>query len=135
MRPARLVRGLRFAVLAALALTAAWLVWRFDKVSLPARAESPLLDVPAGSGLIVDRHPRDPLAGDVWLFRGPRGELLIGRVAAPPAGLTEAAEQALAAGAVWLTADRTNVPAVDSRLLGPIADTRLEGRVVWVLEP
>jgi len=113
----------------------AWLVWRFDLVTLPAAAHSPLVAIPPGARLLVDRHPRPVEVGDVLFFRDAKGALLLGRVVEPPSGLTPEAEAALAAGAWWIEGDAPGLPLVDSRLLGPIPPARIEGRMLLFLEP
>ena len=112
-----------------------WLVWRFDLVSLPAAGNSPLVEIPPGARLLVDRHPRPFEVGDVLFFRGTDGALLMGRVVEPPPGLTAEAELALEAGAWWIEGDTPSLPLVDSRLLGPIPPERIEGRMLLFLDP
>ena len=112
-----------------------WLVWRFDLITLPGEARSPLVEVPPGAKLLVDRRPRPAEVGDVLFFRSADGALLLGRVVEPPPGLTAEAEAALAAGAWWIEGDAPGLPLVDSRLLGPIPAERIEGRMLLYLDP
>jgi hypothetical protein len=128
------LRALRVAVLAAAGASLAWLAWRFDRVSLPAGSQSPLLDVDGGAALVIDRRPPRLQEGDAVLFRGPNGELLLGRVRPAPSGLTPDAERLLASGALWIAGDRADVPVRDSRLFGPVERARVEGRVLYVFD-
>lgn len=129
LRIRRIRRVLLFLTLAAVLYGFA----RFDVVLLPAGALSPVYGVHAGDRLLVDRHARDGAPGELWLFRGPDGVLLLGRAAEPPAELGPAARGELARGALWLRFERAVPGLGDSRELGPIPAEARAGRVVFVL--
>ena len=131
--PAELVRGARRALLFASVALLLYGLARFDVVRLPEGARSPLHGVHAGDRLLVDRHARRGAEGELWLYRGPAGELLIGRASAPPPGLAAAQRQALESGALWLVHERELEGLADSRGLGPIAAEARLGRVILVL--
>lgn len=106
---------------------------RFDVVLLPVGALSPVYGVHAGDRMLVDRHARQGALGELWLFRGQDGVLLLGRVAERPAELADEARAALARGALWLRFERDVPGLADSRELGPIRPEARAGRVVLVL--
>ncbi len=133
IEPARFLRALRRACLALAVLLAGYLVLRFDVVELPEGARSPLYGIHPGDRLLVDRYRRLPATGEAVLYRGERGELLLGRATAPPQDLPAPAAQAIGAGALWILSECADVPAPDSRELGPIPPERVVGRVVLVL--
>jgi len=106
---------------------------RFDVLVLPEGAVSPLFGLHPGDRMLVDRHAREGALEETWLYRDPSGALLIGRAVPPPEDLPAEARQALAAGALWLCADRELPGVADSRTLGPIGAAQREGRVILVL--
>ncbi|HEX6882582.1 MAG TPA: hypothetical protein VF530_04320 [Planctomycetota bacterium] len=131
--PGEILRTARRVVLFVALALVLYGVARFDLVLLPEGARSPLYGLHAGDRLLVDRHARHGAEEETWLYRGAAGELLIGRATAPPAGLEPAARAALAAGGLWIVAER-DVPGVaDSRTLGPIPAEGRVGRVLLVL--
>ncbi len=131
--PQRALLFLRRAILALTGLLIAYALLRFTVVRLPPGALSPLHGIHPGDRLLVDRRAHPARPGEIVLYRGSAGELLLGRRASPPAGLEPAARSALAAGALWILSDRTGGPAPDSLELGPIPERDLVGRVVLVL--
>lgn len=100
---------------------------RFDVVTLPEGALSPLHGIHAGDRLLVDRHARPSRQEADWLFRDAHGVLLLGRAKSPPAG------QALVEDELWLEFERELEGLEDSRDFGPVRAEALEGRVVLVL--
>ena len=106
---------------------------RFDIVGLPAQGCSPLLGIAPGAKLVVDRHPAAIEPGDGVLFRSPQGELLLGRVASPPASASAEALAACRAGALWLVSEDPDCSTADSTRFGPIAPAAIEGRIRGIL--
>lgn len=100
---------------------------RFEVITLPAGALSPLYGIHAGDRLLVDRHA-DPTPGEAdWLFRDAHGTLLLGRAKEPPPGARLEGEE------LWIEFERPVEGLEDSRTLGPVRAEALEGRVVLVL--
>jgi hypothetical protein len=106
---------------------------RFDVVVLPEGALSPLYGIHAGDRLLVDRRAGKPLPGSDVLYRGPDGSLLLGRTDEPPGDLAPEMKAQLAGEACWVLLDRSLEGIPDSRSLGPIPSSAIEGRVVLVL--
>jgi hypothetical protein len=131
--PGEVLRTVRRVVLFVALALVLYGVARFDLVLLPEGARSPLYGLHAGDRLLVDRHARRGAADETWLYRGAEGELLIGRATSPPAELEPAARAALAAGGLWLVAERPVPGVADSRTLGPIPGEARVGRVLFVL--
>jgi len=116
----------RFVILAAGGLVLyGWK--RFDVVSLPEGALSPLHGIHAGDRLLIDRRARPGSGEENWLFRDAHGTLLLGRSMAAPA------DRQLARDELWLEFEREVPGLADSRSLGPVAASALVGRVVLVL--
>ena len=136
--PIRALKRLRYAFWCAALLAAGYLVLRFETVTLPSEACSPLLSISPGARLWIDVFARAPIEGDIVLFRAADlddpeqpGALLLGRVEAPPLDLPTDVAQELAGGALWIVGDHPSCPVRDSRLLGPIPRAALEGRLVF----
>ena len=129
-RSLRLVRRVLLLFVVGLA---SYGVLRFDVVRLPEGALSPLYGIQAGDRLLVDVFRRRPELDEVVLYRGSAGELLLGRAAPAPQGISTRDREALRSGALWILADRAGGPAPDSDELGPIPERDLVGRVVLVL--
>lgn len=132
-QPAQALRRARRVVLFLTVALMLYGIARFDLVLLPEGARSPLHGLHPGDRLLVDRHARSGVEGDVWLYRGPGQELLLARVTTPPDGLAERERAALAEGALWLCFERELPDLADSRTLGPIGPEARVGRVVFVL--
>jgi len=131
--PARLLARVRRWVLFLAVAGALYGYSRFDVVLLPEGALSPVFGIHPGQRFLVDRHARSGGPGETWLYRGPDGALLLGRALEPPEGLDAEARAALAEGALWLCFERPVPGLADSRTLGPIPTSALEGRVILVL--
>lgn len=132
MIPARFLARVRRVILLLVVGSGLYGALRFDVVTLPSGALSPLYGIHAGDRMLVDRRARQGARDQIWLYRGPKGELLLGRVTEPEPGLTAEARAALDAGALWLGVERSLPGVPDSRELGPIAREALVGRVVFV---
>jgi len=116
-------RGVLFVVLGLLLYG-----WRrFDVVTLPEGALSPLFGIHPGDRLLVDRHAQADGPGQDWLFRDAAGALLLARSRPAPPGRT------LPTGALWLEFEREIPGLADSRTNGPVPAAALAGRVVVVL--
>lgn len=104
------------------AIGGAYLVWRFDVVTLPGSC-SPILMVPAGSRLVVDTRPSVCEEGDL-VFHG------------PAEGPYEFARVVAREGAAVLVATDSD-ECVGPRGRGPhaIAVASVTARVVFVLGP
>ena len=131
MKPARVLGRVRLAVWGLALLGTAYMVWRFDRYSLPEGACSPVLALDPGDRLLVDTRPPAFAEGDLVLFEGARGKLLLGAVGAVPASAPAEAWSRVEAGALWIVADRPDCPAEDSRFLGPIEPDAIRGRVIF----
>ncbi len=118
--------------LVVLALSGFFLL-RFDLVSLPAEGCSPLLGIAPGDRLIVDRHPSAIQLGDGVLYRSPAGELLLGRVDAPPPSAPASVFEACRAGDLWIVTEDPACSTADSTRFGPISRAALVGRIRGVL--
>lgn len=132
MIPARLLARVRRVILFLVVGSALYGATRFDVVSLPEGALSPLYGIHAGDRMLVDRHAGEGALDQIWLYRGPAGQLLLGRVTEPPESLDEAGRAALRDGALWLGVERSLPGVPDSRELGPIPRAARVGRVVFV---
>lgn len=111
----------------------AYLAWRADFMTLPSAGCSPLHGFAPGDRVLVDRRPERLAVGDAVLFAGGAGELLLGRVSEPPAGLAHASRAALDAGALWIVTERADCPGADSDELGPIDRGRVVARLIMVV--
>ena len=126
---ARVFSRLRIGLYAVLAVVVGVFVVRYDLVLLPAEGCSPLVGFEPGERLVVERRfLGQPDEGQVFLFRD-GDELLLGRVAAPPASAPEEVWKAVAEGSLWLVTERPECPGRDSRVLGPIPREAWWGRV------
>lgn len=105
---------------------------RFDIVTLPEGALSPLYGIHPGDRMLLDRRAHVGAPGEVWLYRGPDERLLLGRALPAPESLADEARQAMERGALWLAAERDLPGIPDSRQLGPIAREARVGRVLFV---
>ncbi|MEQ1892464.1 MAG: hypothetical protein ABL998_07995 [Planctomycetota bacterium] len=128
MKPARMLawarRVLLFAVIGLLLYG-----WRrFDVVTLPEGAHSPLFGIHPGDRLLVDRRAEPGAGEENWLYRDGAGALLLGRTKGAHEGVA-----ALEAGQVWLEFEREVPGLADSRTNGPVPRSALAGRVVFVL--
>ena len=117
--PRRFLPWIRRASLAAAALGALWIYWRFELLELPGAGCSPLLRLAPGSRLVVDRRPPRLAAGDVVLFDLGDGSLGIAEV------------ERVAAEGLWLRTDAPGCPGPDSDELGWVAPERVGGRMVF----
>ena len=125
----RLFSRIRIGIYVLLAVLVAVFVFRYDLVLLPAQGCSPLVGFEPGERLVVERRLLGtPAEGEVLLFRD-GGELLLGRVAAPPASAPLDVWAAVEEGALWLVTERPECPGRDSRVLGPIPRAAWWGRV------
>lgn len=129
----RALRRARLAIYLGVVLVVAYHVWRYDLTQLPAGGVSPLEDVPPGSRLVVDLFPRALVAGDAVLYRDSGGQLLLGRVSAPPDSAPASVLDACERGALWVRKDRPEVPGADSLLLGPLERSAIVGRIALAL--
>ena len=114
------------------ALATIYLIWRFEVISLPAESCSPLIAIPAGSSLWIDRFPRPARIDDIVLFRDPQlDQILLGRIRPTPNSLPTARQRAISnGGAVWIEGDNPACPHRDSRLFGEIPVDQIVGRVL-----
>jgi hypothetical protein len=124
------VRGWATRILVVLIVaTGAYGFLRFDTVRLPGDGCSPVHGIDPGARLLLDAWARSPAIGDVVLYRDEAGTLLLGRVRPRPDGT---ADPAPGEASFWVLGERESCPSPDSRQLGPIAASRLSGRVVYV---
>lgn len=133
MNPRRLQRLLwrgRIALYAGVVLVLLYGTWRYDLVRLPAAGCSPVEGVEPGDRLVVDVRERRPGRGAIVLFRTPDARLAFARVEPPPPSAPAEVHDAVAAGALWLVADRAGCPGPDSRRLGPLGPDAVAGTVV-----
>lgn len=126
--PRRVQRWVRNGVFLACGLGIAYLVWRFELVRLPRAGCSPLLRLAPGDLLVFDTRPPAYHTWDVVLFRGPRGELLLGELRPDTEG--RGAPPAAARAHVWIRTDRAECPGTDSLQLGWIPREALVGRLL-----
>ena len=127
------LRRFRIALWLGAFAAAAYLLVRFETVTLPSEGCSPLLSISPGARLWIDVLPPETVLGDVVLCRESGSDnLLLGRIAEPPLELTGDAARALAGGALWIVGDHPSCPARDSRLLGPVERDAVAGRLVFV---
>ena len=130
--PKRIARGLaraRVALYLALVLVLGYHLWRYDIVRIPSGAISPIEGFPAGTRLIVDVRSGSFAAGDAVLYRGSHGELLLGRIGAPPEQSPRSVLDACASFAFWIEKDNAEAGGDDSTALGPIPRDAIAGRI------
>ena len=96
----------------------AWMMWRFDRVRLPASGCSPLASVGAGDLLLVDRRPSQLHLGDA-LFVEVEGQVYLAR-------LQERDPQ----GRLWLRTEVSDCPGRDSEDFGWLPASAVSGRVL-----
>ena len=129
-----LFERLRLGVYGFLVLGVGYVLWRYDRIELPAEGCSPLSLFVPGDRLLIDLRPGQIEVGAAVLYRGRAGELLLGRVQEPPPTASAATWEAWdARRALWIVGDRHDCPGPDSRSLGPIPAEGVEGRVVCAL--
>lgn len=133
IEPRRIRRGVRIGVYTVLAAMLGYTAWRYDLASLPSEGCSPLLLYEPGDSLVLDRHPGTPAAGRVVLYRSPAGELLLGRIEAPPPSASAEVWSAHERGALWIVGDRASCPGEDSRVFGPVDPGAVEAVVAFSL--
>jgi hypothetical protein len=101
---------------------------RFDVITLPEEARSPLFGVHPGDRLLIDRRAQPGPGEEDWLYRDAAGALLLGRKKAPPPESPPLGEDEF-----WLEFEREVAGLGDSRMHGPVPRASLAGRVVLVL--
>ncbi len=126
--PRAVQRWVRNGVFLACGLGLAYLVWRFELVRLPRAGCSPLLRLAPGDLLVFDTRARAYHTWDVVLFRGPRGELLLGELRPDSEGI--GAPPSPAGDHAWIRTDRPDCPGTDSLQLGWIPRDALAGRLL-----
>jgi hypothetical protein len=95
---------------------------RVDVLTLPDQGCVPLYGFDPGDRVLLDRQPARIGVGDAVLFRGPGGELWLGRVSEPP--------QVLPEKSLWVLAERERCPGADSLSLGPLARADVVAKLV-----
>lgn len=123
--PQALLQPARRVIYLLAALGVVYLIWRFELVRLPNEGCSPLLRVGAGDLLWFDQRPSQLGEGDVVLFEGPGGALLLGEIRAD-----DEADRPKVPGAFWIRTDRPDCPGFDSVELGWIPRERVHGRML-----
>jgi hypothetical protein len=124
VKPRRVLGIARRLLLLYALVGVAYLAWRFEIHTLPAKGCSPLISLRPGAHLLVDGHPPELRRGDTVLFRDPAGRLLIARIAPRP-------DSAGDGPGYWLETDNGGCPGPDSRSLGLIPRERSEGRMLF----
>lgn len=127
MNAARTLSWIRRAVLFAVFGLVLYGWRRFDVVTLPEGARSPLFGIHPGDRLLVDRSAEPGTDEEDWLYHDAEGALLLGRTKVPPPGT------ALGPGELWLEFEREVPGLADSRTAGPVPRAALAGRVIFVL--
>jgi len=117
------LRWVRLAVTVAAVLAGLYLWQRFDWVRLPETGCSPVFEVKPGAGLLVDKRPGELHVGDIVLYRGRDGTLLLGR-------LHEIRADALGEVAFDVRGDREECPSPDSETLGALPRRALAARLL-----
>jgi hypothetical protein len=125
---ARTLSWIRRGVLCAAAGLVLYGWRRFDVVTLPEGARSPLFGIHPGDRLLIDRHAEPGTEEEDWLYRDAAGALLLARTKAAPPG-----HATLGPDELWLEFEREVPGLSDSRTSGPVARAALAGRVVFVL--
>lgn len=124
MRPQALLRWVRWAVLGAAAVGAVYLWQRFAWIRLPAEGCSPVFEVSPGAGLLLDKRPGEFHVGDILLYRGSDGALLLGRLHDLPVG-------ASGERGFDVRGDREECPSPDSATLGVLPRSAIAARMLF----
>ncbi|MCK5941174.1 MAG: S24/S26 family peptidase [Planctomycetes bacterium] len=119
--PQRLARLARRATIVVGLGTAAWFLLKFDTRWVPAGMNT-MLDIPAGSWVIVDRWSSGLRVGSDVFIETPHGEL-VSRVAALPEG------------AVVIEHPNPDATWGDSRVFGELPRSQVLGTIVVAFAP